>query len=610
MPLVRAAARRHDDAREAQARSTSAGVTPVVTKEAAWSRRLIGLLVVAALVATSGGILWAVSGGSGSRPAQEETSRRTDGNSATEPADAHTQAYLRKACGLPERWIRAIDRGWVRGPARARDIIIVPRPPNYMGTFINTSHSGPYDFLQEVPLVFYGPGYIKDLGRWNPGREVTVADIAPTQAAIMGFQWPRREGRAITEIIKEGGGPPALVLTVSIDGGGWNVLQRWPHAWPNLAELMRSGTSIESAIVGSSPSITPATHTNMSTSAFPRRHGVSAIAIRGPQGAIQGAFARSPNETRPPVNPDLNLRVTTLAEDWDRTTGNRAEVGLLASGNYVLGLIGSGARLGGGDRDIAALLAGDGRWETDARFYRLPSYVNSFSGALRDEIDALDNADGRADGKWLGHDLGDTSVNTTPAIASYERRIAQSVIEGEGFGRDGITDLLYLHYKSPDHVGHKWNMISREMDDVLASVDAAVGSLVQWLDANVGAERYVMVVTADHGQTPLEAGGWPLSRDELLRDVGESLDTKRNGEGILERTSATSLFSNVKEMRANGVTPADVASFLSDYTIGDNVADGSAVPDGFEDRADEPILAAAFPGRRLDQVKSCVRAGS
>jgi hypothetical protein len=579
-------------------------VTPVAAKGEGKPRRLAVFLVVAGVVAT--GIAIGTLRGDDRAP-QEGALQRADGNRA---AGLPKQPYLRKACGIPLRWIRAIDRGWVPGPARAADIIIVPRPPNYMGTFVNTSHSGPYDFLQEVPLVFYGPGFIKNLGRWRPAREVTVADIAPTQAAIMGFEWPRREGQPITEILEQGGGSPALVVTVSIDGGGWNVLRRWPEAWPNLAELMRSGTSIEPAIVGSSPSITPATHTNMSTSTFPRRHGVSAIAIRGRKGEIQGAFTRSPDRIRPPVDPDLNLRVTTLAEDWDRATGNRAEIGMLASGNYPLGLIGSGAGLPGGDKDIAAFLAAEGRWETDGRFYTLPAYVNLPSGTLRGEIDAVDHADGKADGRWLGHDLDDTSVNTTPAIAAYEGKVAQRVIAREGFGEDDVADLLYLHYKSPDHAGHKWNMISPEMGDVLGSVDAAVGSLVTWLDANVGADRYVMVVTADHGQTPLEAGGWPMSRDELLRDINDRFDTVRNGEGILERTSATSLFSNLEEMKANGVTPADVSSFLSGYTIGDNVSDGSAVPEGFEERTEEPILAAAFPGRRLDEVESCVRTSS
>jgi hypothetical protein len=479
-----------------------------------------------------------------------------------------------------------------------------------MGTLLNTSHSGPYDFLQEVPLVFYGPGFVKNLGRWKPAREITLADIAPTQAEILGFDWRRRAGRPITEILEDGGRSPSLVVTVSIDGGGWNLLRRWPRAWPNLAALMRLGTSIEPATVGSSPSITPAAHTNMSTGAFPRTHGVSAIAIRGPGGVIQGAFRKSQTKSQPPVDPDLNLRLSTLAEDWDLATGNRAKVGLLASGNYVLGLIGRGAKLRGGDRDIAGFLIWNGKWETDGRFYRLPSYVNSLRDALRDGIDELDAADGRADRRWLGHDLDRTSVLTTPAMASYERRVAQSVIANEGFGRDDVTDLLYLHYKSPDHVGHKWNMISREARAVLASVDAAVGSLKQWLDTEIGAGRYVMVVTADHGQTPLEAGGWPVSRSELLRDIGDRFDSVPNGEGLLERTSATSLFSDLEEMKANGVTPADVASFLSGYTIRDNVADGDPVPDGFRDRAEERILAAAFPGRRLDEIKSCVFARS
>jgi hypothetical protein len=593
-------------------------VTQAVSKRAIHRRRRAALVAALGLVAVSSVLVWNMRRGAGTDPQEraspqgsasppaERPSPDNEGDGHARAVDLPKRAYLRRACDMPLRWIRAIDRGWVRGPARAGDIIIVPRPPNYMGTFVNTSHSGPYDFLQVVPLVFYGPGFIRDLGPWEPAREVTLADIAPTQAEVMGFDWHRRAGQPLTEILEEGSGSPRLVVTVSIDGGGWNLLRRWPRAWPNLASLIRAGTSVEPATVGSSPSITPAAHANMSTGDFPRKHRVSGIAIRGPGGVIQGAFTKSPNQSQPPVDPNLNQRLSTLAEDWDLATGNRAEVALLASGNYVLGLIGRGAQLRGGDEDIAGFLNWRGRWKTDGRFYRRPLHMNSLQGALRDGIDALDAADGRADRLWLGHDLDKTAVISTPAIAPYEARVAHSVMANEGFGRDDVTDLLYLHFKSPDHVGHKWNMISRESRDVLASVDHAVGSLKQWLDTEIGSGDYVMVVTADHGQTPLGAGGWPMSRSELLRDIGDRFDSVANGNGMLERTSATSLFSDLEEMEANGVTPGDVAAFLSGYTIRDNVTDGDPVPEGFRGRANERILAAAFPGGRLDEIKSCV----
>ena len=207
---------------------------------------------------------------------------------------------MRKACRLPAHWVTYIRRGWNPGPERAADLILVPKAPHFVGTRINTSHSGPYGFLQRVPLVFYGPGYVRPLGRHRPGREVTVADIPPTYAKVMGFPWPRRDGAPISEILEEEATPPRLIVTISIDGGGWNVLNRWPRAWPNLATLIEKGTNVEGAVVGSSPSITPAIHTSMSTGFWPRRHGVTAIAVRSANGEIVGAFTPSTNEIGAP----------------------------------------------------------------------------------------------------------------------------------------------------------------------------------------------------------------------------------------------------------------------------------------------------------------------
>jgi hypothetical protein len=108
---------------------------------------------------------------------------------------------------------------------------------------------------------------------------------------------------------------------------------------------------VEGAITGSSPSITPATHTNISTGTFPNVHGVTAIAVRRPGGAIVGSFSRDDSYTGPLVEPSLNLR-TTIGDDWDLATGNRAMVGMISAGNYPLGMLGQGAQLDGGDREI------------------------------------------------------------------------------------------------------------------------------------------------------------------------------------------------------------------------------------------------------------------
>ncbi|MBA2313450.1 MAG: alkaline phosphatase family protein [Actinobacteria bacterium] len=537
----------------------------------------------------------------GGRAAQEDPPASEEAEEEPLPA----KAYLRKACRLPERWVSLIVRGWNPSPERGPDLVIVPKPPNYVGSFINTSHSGPYDFLQKVPLIFYGPGHIQELSRFDPGREVTLADIAPTYAEMLGFDFPARDGTSISEILETSSAPPKLIVTVSIDGGGWNLLERWPDEWPKIAQLIGEGVNIEGAVGGSSPSITPAIHTNMSTGAWPARHGVTAIAVRSRNGAIVGAFTKSTNDTGVPVNPTKTLKVTTIGDLWDKANDNLPKVGLMASGNYPLGMLGRGAQLHGGDKDVAAFLEEGGAWTTDPRFYSLPEEANEQEFGPASDLEDVDRADGQADGAWLGHDLATTGLGNTPAAAAWEERTAETILEAEDFGLDGTTDLFYLHFKSPDHVGHKWNMISPEAREVLASVDTAIGRLRSWLDHNIGEDGYVLTITADHGQTPIEAGGWPVNRTELLADVQRRFDRVEDDLGIIQRTSATSLFSNLREMKANGVTPEMVSSYLSRYTIGDNSPEGTEIPTGFEDRAAEPVFSAVFPGRKLPLIEQC-----
>ncbi|HVF54438.1 MAG TPA: alkaline phosphatase family protein [Actinomycetota bacterium] len=524
----------------------------------------------------------------------------------TETVKLPSKAYLKDACKLPAEWVRRIYRGWAPGSLRDLDLVIVPKPPNYMGTFINTSHSAPYGFLQNVPLVLYGPGFIEATGDVQVEREVTIADLAPTFAELMGFEFPERAGTSLSEVLLETEERPKLIFTAVIDGGGWNALKYWPDAWPELQELIDDGVNIDDATVGSSPSITPATHTNLSTGTFPRFHGVTAIAVRDDDGSIVGSFSPTAGNPGPAVmDPTITLEKTTVADLWDKEMDNQPLIGMLAAGNLQLGMIGHGAALPGGDNDIAAILS-KGVWATNPEFYSLPEYVNTEVPGPEEDLAAADRADGAADGLWHGHELD--PLDATPAFAPWENRVMQALLEREGFGDDEITDLFYVNYKAPDKAGHQWNMTGPEQEDTIESVDRALGDMRRWLDENVGENNYVMVVTADHGQTPLDAGGWPIGRPEILADIRVQFDRIDNGIGIIEQTSASSFFSRKSEMDANGVTPEQVATFLSRYTIGDNIADGADIPEGFEDRLDERIFDAVFPGSRLPQILECTGA--
>ena len=542
----------------------------------------------------------------GTRSPTGQATRDNDDEDPDEPPAKLTSANLKAGCRLPYRWIRAVHRGWDDGGDRGFDLAIVPRPPNYMGSITDTSHSGPYDFLQGVPLVFYGPGHITRQGPVRLKRDVDLVDVAPTEAALMGFDdFPQRDGTPITEILNSDAPPPKLIVNVVIDGGGWNVLDYWPDAWPELKKLMRQGASIERATVGSSPSITPAIHTNISTSAYPKNHGVTAITVRTDEGELTESFAPV-GENTGVANMDttISLKMTTLADEWDLATENEALVGGVSPGFLQIGMVGQGAAIEGADKDVMAVLSKKRvEWDTNPDLYSAPDYLNTDVRGPALDKRAVDRQDGVADGLWRGNPI--SPIFATPALASWENRTIQALLEGEGFGEDEVTDLLYINYKAPDAAGHLYNMVAPEQEDTIRSTSAGIGDLVERLDALVGPDEYVLMVTADHGQTPLEAGGWPIRPLEIIDDLNESFDETPNARGVIQDTSAHTLFLNRDELETNGVSPEEVADFLYDYTVGENVAPGDAFPPEFEGREDERIFETVIPGRMIGSVLAC-----
>ena len=177
--------------------------------------------------------------------------------------------WVQVACALPHDQLLRVWRG--TDLPRSGDILVVPDEPNFLGS--NFPHSGPWDYLQDVPLFWYGPGQVPALGRLR--RAATLADIAPTQAAMLGFDgFDAPDGRVLTPVVRgPAAEPPALIVTLVWDGGGRNVLDEFPRAWPVLRSLIPDGAWYEQAEVGSSPSITPAAHSTIGTGAFPRVTG-------------------------------------------------------------------------------------------------------------------------------------------------------------------------------------------------------------------------------------------------------------------------------------------------------------------------------------------------
>lgn len=493
----------------------------------------------------------------------------------------------RDTCDDLPRLAARIRRGYV--PFRSPDVLFVPREPNYVGRPEAPVHSGPWDYLAEVPLVAYGPPYVA--ARGAVGARATVADLAPTTAELIGFDsFPRRDGRVLdAALARPDAPPPRVVATVVWDGAGRNVLRAHPRAWPYLRALMQRGTSFARATIGSSPSVTPPVHTTIGTGAWPAHTGIPGITMRAPGDVYVDPFLY--------LDPS-NVRVPTLADLYDRAGGNRPVAALLASANWHLGMLGHGAGHPGGDADVALLLGHDGEPFTNHEIYALPAVGGGDDAARHARV--LDASDGARDGLWRGHDLADDAVRfASPANVAYQQEVLEHLIETAGMGRDRVPDLLYVNFKSSDNAGHSWGMTSPEVGAALRAQDDALRALVDALDARAGRGRWALFVTADHGQTPYprQSGGWPIGGGELKDDVNGVFDRRDDGVELVDRVPSPGAFVRRDELGANGVTLRDIARWLAHYTVAENARTG--VPAWYAGRPDDPVFDALMIGGRV-----------
>jgi hypothetical protein len=464
---------------------------------------------------------------------------------------------------------------------------LVPRDPR-------TSHASPWMYLERIPLVVYGPG----IGPSDSSERISLADVAPTIAELIGFDdflAVAQDGRPVPGVSRSAQGPE-IVVTFVIDGGGWNVLQEFPDAWPNLRRLMRDGANFRNAIHGSFPAVTASAHATIGTGAFPRTHGITGHNLR------DGRRARKAYGELGHVNPG-DILIPTLADRWSDATENRAWIGELGYQVWHLGMIGYGGRSRRGDERPVAVYWDEGGDPQDWRsqndeLYRMPVVAPS--------LDAFDTY--RAG--YVPNPARNSAFDpvkpknmhccSTPVIR-YQGDLVEATLANEPVGSSDATGLLFVNYKAPDYTGHVFGMFDPMTGDALRDVDEQLGRLVAQLDA-LYPGRYALVVTADHGQCPLPdtSGGVRLDPiqlwDDLEREFGGGLFD------LVQNVVPSEVYLHTDVLWDAGATREDLASFLRDYPYRRNI--GPYVPrDAIEQELlDRQQFAAVFATTFLDTL--------
>jgi predicted AlkP superfamily pyrophosphatase or phosphodiesterase len=134
---------------------------------------------------------------------------------------------------------------------------------------------------------------------------------------------------------------------------------------------------------------------------------------------------------------------------------------------------------------------------------------------------AITGGEAKPGSAFVGH------MYLSPFANELVEAAALAALDAEQLGRDDVPDLLCIGFSANDSVGHQYGPQSVEIRDLTLRTDRQIARLLQALDQKVGAGRYVLILSADHGIAPIPeaaaSAGIGISRARALQSVVAAL---------------------------------------------------------------------------------------
>ncbi len=169
---------------------------------------------------------------------------------------------------------------------------------------------------------------------------------------------------------------------------------------------------------------------------------------------------------------------------------------------------------------------------------------------------------GKRQGKYFT-----TFLTMSPAGDQLVLDFAKSLIKNEKLGSGDITDYLSLSFSSTDYVNHIFGPSSLETEDNILQLDRTLADLFQYIDATVGLDKTLIVLSADHGspETPgylTELGLEASYIDPKTFDKEAAITALKKRFGIGKELISTYfhpyLYLNREEIQKHGLDQAEV----------------------------------------------------
>lgn len=343
-------------------------------------------------------------------------------------------------------------------------------------------------------------------------------------------------------------------MLITIDQFRGDLIERYDKAFTGgFRRLLDRGFRYTRATVDHAPTNSYPGHVTIATGAFPKRHGIidnSWVEIVEGSPAMTGG-ATDANEkivgfpNMQGVSPD-KLLVTGLA-DWVSAQDKNAIVASVSSNEYG-SLLHSGKSRG----HTYWFSPEAGQFVTSTYYQKnypawiekfnrdaMPKFINqkTWNNTVSEKFQKLALPDATAfefDNihKTFPHnfekEVSKEEAKSAGALADWfyfspfmdeaALSLTETAVSELKLGQRNSTDYLSLTLGATDSIGHRFGPLSLEQFDNLMRLDRGLDKLFKFLDRKVGADKYIVAITGDHGASDIpehqiEKGFKSISRD-------------------------------------------------------------------------------------------------
>lgn len=342
---------------------------------------------------------------------------------------------------------------------------------------------------------------------------------------------------------------PRLVVLVVVDQlPSWWFEARRQHFPAGTARLIREGVYYPRAAYPYAVTFTAAGHAALSTGAPPSVTGIldnywyrpdldrTLPATHDPGADV---FVLAGAATPVPARSGTALRVDGVADVLEARNAASRTVSISLKDRAAVFVAGR-------KPDLAIWYEEKQPAMTTSRFYvsELPGWLRELhdAGVVSQQLDfewerrpgidyrAITGSDDPAPGETSGELLSNqfphrmagssepsAALRATPAGDDIVFATALRAIEAMALGSDETPDFLALSFSAHDYAGHYWGPDSWERFDVFLRFDEALAGFLTTLDERIGPGNYALVLSSDHGVSPLteRTGG----RRVLITDI-------------------------------------------------------------------------------------------